>query len=75
MPTNEGGEEFYIRGHGELIENSDTKTRVVAATKGVQGNQEFEALIRCGLKTVLYTKWDNWGTSETWPNYTKWQAS
>lgn len=74
MPTSAGGEEFYIRGHAEHIEAPDTKAAVVAATNGVQGGQEFEALMKCRLKSVLYTQWENWGTAETWPNYTKWQA-
>ena len=72
MPTTAGGEEFYVRGHGEHMQNDETKASVVAATDGVQGGQEFEALIRCSLTTVLYTKWDNWETSQAWPNYTKW---
>ena len=74
LPTEKGGEEFYVRGHGELIEDQDTRARIVAATDGRQGTQDFEALIKCSMQSVLYTKWDNWGTAETWPNYTKWHS-
>ncbi len=74
MPTPRGGEEFYIRGHAELIESPDTKAQVVAATNGRQGNMEFEALIQCSLLSVLYTKWDDWGTANAWPSYTKWHS-
>ena len=73
MPTQFGGEEFYLRGQGEIINDADVKAQVVAATGGRQGSQEFEALVRCELSSVLYTRWDNWGTEEAWPNYIKWR--
>ena len=74
LPTAEGGEEFYVRGQAELIKDPVEKSRVVAAIDTNQGTLEFEALFQCMLTSVLYTKWDKWGTAESWPNYAKWQA-
>ena len=74
MPTNEGGEEFFIRGRGEIVDDAALKAQIVAATDFRQGGLEFEILVRCCLETVLYTKWDNWGTAETMPNYVKWHV-
>ena len=73
LPTPEGGEEFYTRGYASEITDSATKDKVVNATHARQGSNDFEALFRCELKSVLYTKWKNWGTAETWPSYSKWQ--
>ena len=74
LPVPDGGEEFYVRGRANLVENPEVKARVVAATDGRQGGQDFEALFRCALRSVLYTKWDNWGTAAAWPSYEKWRG-
>jgi hypothetical protein len=75
LPTAEGGEEFYLRGYADEVTDQTTKDSVVAATNGRQGSSDFEALFRCEPKSVLYTKWDNWGTAEAWPSYSKWQGT
>lgn len=74
LPTAQGGEEFYVRGLAELVADVDEKSQVLAAIDTNQGAMDFEALFRCGLKSVLYTRWDNWGTAKSWPNYEKWQV-
>ena len=74
MPTPEGGEEFYVRGIATEVEDPAIRAEIVNATDGRQGGNDFEALFRCGLKSVLYTKWDGWGTPDTWPNHHKWNA-
>ena len=74
LPTTSGGEEFYIRGHASEILDAPTKSSVTSATDERQGTNDFEALFRCGLKSVLYTKWENWGSPQTWPSYSKWEA-
>jgi hypothetical protein len=72
--TANGGEEFYLRGRADQITDSATRERVVESTRGRQGSTEFEALFCCELESVLYTRWKNWGTAETWPVYSKWRA-
>ena len=74
LPTLEGGEEFYTRGIAIEIDDMQTKSDIVKATNQRQGGSDFEALFRCEITSVLYTKWDNWGTAETWPKYVKWRA-
>lgn len=74
LPTPEGGEEFYVRGRAIEVTDAQTRAGIVSATGQRQGRSDFEALFRCELSSVLYTKWDNWGTSEAWPNYRKWSA-
>jgi hypothetical protein len=74
LPTAEGGEEFSVRGFAFEVTESQTKINVVQATSHRQGRSDFEALFQCQLQSVLYTKWENWGTSEAWPSYTKWNV-
>jgi hypothetical protein len=73
-PATEGGEEFYLRGRAEEIADASVKADVIKATGGRQGSSEFEALFRCEMTSGLHTKWQNWGTAETWPEYKKWLA-
>ena len=75
LPTTTGGEEFYVRGHATETEDTTEKSRVALAIEGRQGSADFEALFRCTLRSVLYTRWDHWGTARAWPSYSKWQAS
>jgi len=74
LPTPEGGEEFYLRGLAIEITDAQTKAEIVSATNERQGGSDFEALFRCELRSVLYTRWDNWGTAKAWPNYNRWGA-
>lgn len=74
MPTPAGGEEFYLRGHAQAVDDEQTRARVVAATQNRQGTQPFEALFQLRIQRALYTHWENWGTEQTWPTYRKWQA-
>jgi hypothetical protein len=72
LPPPGGGEEFFLRGRAELIEDTTMRTRVVAATDGRQGNHPFEALARLTIEHALHTRWDHWGTAQAWPNHAKW---
>jgi uncharacterized pyridoxamine 5'-phosphate oxidase family protein len=74
MLVPEGGEEFYVRGTAEQVEDESVKEGVVSATDGRQGRLEFEMLFRCGLVSALHTKWENWGTAAMWPRYEKWPS-
>jgi len=74
LPAAGGGEEFYVRGHATEIGDPGVKQRVVLAVEGRQGRSDSEALFRCTLRSVLYTRWDNWGTESAWPRYSKWEA-
>lgn len=74
LPTAQGGEEFHLRGIADEILDVDVKTRVVAATGGMQGVHPFEALFRCRIDSALHTVWENRGTAQTWPNYHKWRS-
>ena len=74
MPTAAGGEEFFVRGKAIEITDTNLRESVVSATDGRQGGNEFEALFRCELTAALHSKWKNWGTAETWPDFTKWKA-
>lgn len=72
LPTPAGGEEFFVRGLAEEIDDDALRASVVDATGRRQGTHPFEALFRCHLASVLYTSWQGWGTEQTWPNYAKW---
>ena len=72
LPTPEGGEEFYLRGHALEVDDAEVKRRVSSAANG-QGSAEFEGVFRCTLHYVLYTRWDGWGSAQAWPHYTKWR--
>ena len=74
LPTSEGGEEFHVRGTAVEIADPEVKQSVVDATEGRQGAHEFEMLFRCDLNSVLYTRWENWGSEDAWPSYTKWTS-
>jgi len=74
LPTQAGGEEFYVRGHASEITDARVKGRVVLATDGRQGSSDFEVLFRCSLLSALYTRWDHWGSAQAWPSYSKWRA-
>lgn len=73
-PTAAGGEEFYIRGRAQEIEEDTLRAQVIDASQGRQGTQPFESLFRCRLESILYTRWENWGTEQAWPTYSKWFA-
>lgn len=74
-PKPEGGEEFYVT--GSVRESSDPVERAKAreASGGRLGGLDFEALFELGADRALHTKWANWGTAQTWPEYLKWAAS
>ena len=72
-PTPEGGEEFHLRGRATEVTAADVRAGVIAATAGRQGTHEFEALFRCELSSALYTRWERWGSADTWPEYHKWR--
>jgi hypothetical protein len=73
-PPAEGSEEFYVT--GPAVESSDVeeRRRVQEASGGRLGHHDFEALFELGIDRALHTKWANWGTAETWPEYFKWAA-
>ncbi len=74
MPTQQGGEEFHLRGDAEETHDAKKKALIVAATAGRQGVHPFEALFCVRIHSALHTLWENWGTAQTWPNYRKWRS-
>lgn len=59
----------------ELLYQGADHASAFLATGGRQGTQAFEALFLCGLESVLYTQWENWGTETAWPQYRKWRSA
>lgn len=74
MPVPEGGEEFYLTGRATPLRDAGDREMVRAASGGRLGGHDFEALFALDMEAVLHTKWENWGTAETWPAYNKWKA-
>ena len=72
FPPPAGGEEFYLTGTTLPVADATVRAWVVASTAGVQGSQPFEALFELGIERVLYTKWEDWATAQTWPSFSKW---
>lgn len=72
FPVPGGGEEFYITGVGHEVDDSEVRAKVVASTGGQQGVHAFERLFALDVAHVLHTRWENWGTVETWPAYERW---
>ena len=74
FPTPQGGEEFYITGSAQPVGDLATRAAAVAATGGALGAHDFEALFEFEIENVLHTHWQDWGTRQTWPSFTKWHA-
>jgi hypothetical protein len=68
-----GGEEFYLTGRAKLIEDAVRRRAAVKAAGGL-GHNDFERLFELDIRRVLHTRWANWGTPQTWPEYTRWRA-
>ena len=66
------GEEFYVTGPAMPQPDPTVRALVREASGDRLGGLEFEVLFELGLERVLHTRWENWGTAETWPNFTKW---
>jgi hypothetical protein len=73
LPTAEGGEEFYITGSAVPVADAGRREAVREASGGRLGGHDFEALFALGIEAALHTKWENWGTAQTWPAYNKWK--
>lgn len=73
-PAAEGGEEFYITGPARESSDPGERGRVREVCGGRLGGHDFEALFELGIDRALHTKWANWGTADTWPEYHKWPA-
>jgi len=73
--TSEGGEEFYVTGRASRIDDPERRATVTTASGNRLGHNDFETLFELHIEHVLYTHWDNWGTAQTWPRYTRWPAS
>ncbi len=73
-PNAEGGEEFYITGAARQSPDAAERAMVREACGGRLGGHDFEALFELGADRALHTKWENWGTAQTWPEYHKWAA-
>ena len=70
--TPTGGEEFYVTGRAGRNDDPARRAEVTAASGNRLGHTGFETLFELDLGHVLYTHWDNWGTAQTWPRYTRW---
>jgi hypothetical protein len=73
-PSREAGEEFYVTGPAFARPDAALRERVRAACGNMLGGHEFEALFELGVERALWTKWEGWGTAQTWPSYRKWAA-
>ena len=69
-----GGEEFYVTGNAQKVDDRALHLAVSASTGGVLGTHEFELLFEFFPTHVLHTRWTAWGTAQTWPAYKKWRA-
>src|SRR5262245_45195115 len=72
LPPPEGGEEFYVTGRATLVE--DEKVQAAVATAFRRPVLDFELLFELGIRRVLHTTWENWGTNQIWPSYRRWRA-
>ena len=70
-----GGEEFYVTGNAQRVDDAARRAAVSAASGGALGNHEFEWLFEFFPGRILHTRWADWGTAQTWPEYTKWPAA
>ena len=73
-PSAEGGEEFYVTGPAAAVADGSVREAVRAACANRLGGHDFEELFELGIERALHTRWKNWGTAETWPEYRKWAA-
>lgn len=73
MPPAEGGEEFYITGRAQPVRDPGRREAVRAASGDRLGGHDFEALFALDVEAALHTKWENWGTAQTWPAHKKWK--
>jgi hypothetical protein len=74
LPPAEGAEEFYITGTARPRAGATEREMVRAATGDRLGGHDFEALFALDVAAALHTRWENWGTAETWPTFNKWKA-
>jgi hypothetical protein len=72
LPPPEGGEEFYVTGRATLVQDNKVQSAVAAAFG--RPILDFELLFELGIRRVLHTTWENWGTAEIWPSYRRWRA-
>ncbi len=75
LPPDHGGEEFYVTGRAEIVEDADRRGIVTTASGGRLGLHDFEALFALDVRHVLHTVWADWGTARAWPDYRKWRAN
>ncbi|MGE3074971.1 MAG: pyridoxamine 5'-phosphate oxidase family protein [Dehalococcoidia bacterium] len=68
------GEEFYVTGPARPEPSAEVRAAVRAACDHRLGGLDFEMLFELEIGQALHTRWDNWGTAQAWPNYTKWPA-
>lgn len=73
FPAPEGGEEFYLMGAAAPETDPATRARI-AAGAGRLGSHDFEVLFSLDIDHALYTRWEGWGTEQTWPSFAKWKA-
>ncbi|MGE0602122.1 MAG: pyridoxamine 5'-phosphate oxidase family protein [Dehalococcoidia bacterium] len=69
------GEEFYVTGPARPDPSADVRAAVRAACDNRLGGLDFEMLFELDIERALHTRWDNWGTAQAWPNYSKWPAT
>ena len=73
LPPAHGGEEFYVTGRAEVVEDAARRALVTTASGERLGLHDFEALFALDLRHVLHTVWEHWGTAGAWPDYRKWR--
>jgi len=74
FPAPQGGEEFYITGTAQPVDEPGIRAGVVQSTGGMLGTHDFEALFTFDIEAALHTRWEGWGGPAPWPTYAKWKA-
>ncbi len=73
IPAGEANQEFLISGRATRLEAPGTRGTVEAATGGPR--HEWEVLFALDIEKALGTRWDQWGTPQAWPAFTRWKAA
>jgi Pyridoxamine 5'-phosphate oxidase len=71
-PPGEAGQEFYIAGRAEVIQDPEIRQSVIDDTQ--ISAQVSEVLLELLLDRAIHTRLENGGTSEEKPIHCKWRA-
>jgi hypothetical protein len=71
-PKNEAGEEFYLSGTVKWIQDPSVRHAIIDET-GIRV-EENEVLFELFLERAMYTRLDNWGTTDELPWHQTWRT-